>query len=51
MLNSKSVITSLAQHFKLSSSDLAKIKEEKIDMVRVLYVSAVDSIMYLMIYT
>ena len=50
-MKSKPVITYLAQYFKSSSGASAKTKQEKADIEKVTYVSAVGSVMYLMICT
>ncbi|KAH9699088.1 Integrase catalytic domain-containing protein [Citrus sinensis] len=47
----KPVCTHLAPHFKLSSSSCPRSQEERDYMARVLYVSAVDSLMYAMVCT
>nr|GEU62943.1 retrovirus-related Pol polyprotein from transposon TNT 1-94 [Tanacetum cinerariifolium] len=47
----KPVPTPLAPHFKLSSHECLKSKEDKEDMSRVPYLSAVGSLMYVMVCT
>lgn len=47
----KPVCTLLAPHFKLSSSSCSSSQEEHNYMVRVPYVNAVDSLMYVMVCT
>nr|GEZ29034.1 retrovirus-related Pol polyprotein from transposon TNT 1-94 [Tanacetum cinerariifolium] len=51
MISCKPVPTPLAPHFKLSSHECPKSKEDKEDMSRVSYSSAVGSLMYAMVYT
>ena len=43
--------TRLAQYFKLCSGNSAKTEEEKMDMARIPYASAVGNVIYLVIYT
>ena len=49
MGDSKPVSTPLAQHFKLSSDQIPKTKEEKAYMRKLPYVSVIGSIMYAMV--
>lgn len=51
MDNSKKVSTPLAAHFKLSASQCPSTPEEKEDMKKVPYASAVGSLMYVMVCT
>ncbi|GJT57362.1 hypothetical protein Tco_0992416 [Tanacetum coccineum] len=51
MSSCKPVPTPLAPHFKLSSHECPKAKEDKDDMSRVSYSSAVGSLMYAMVCT
>nr|GEX07431.1 retrovirus-related Pol polyprotein from transposon TNT 1-94 [Tanacetum cinerariifolium] len=51
MISCKPIPTPLAPHFKLSSHECPKSEEDKEDMSRVSYSSAVDSLMYTMVCT
>ena len=51
MSNSKTVLTPLAQHFKLSANQMPKTDYERDQMASVPYASAVGSIMYVMVCT
>nr|GFD24772.1 retrovirus-related Pol polyprotein from transposon TNT 1-94 [Tanacetum cinerariifolium] len=51
MSSCKPVPTPLAPHFKLSSHEFPKSEEDKEDMSRVLYSSAIGSLMYAMVCT
>ena len=51
MSNLKPAIILFAQHFKQSTGDSTKTEEEKMNMARVSYASAMGSITYLMIFT
>nr|GEW86253.1 retrovirus-related Pol polyprotein from transposon TNT 1-94 [Tanacetum cinerariifolium] len=51
MSSCKPVPTPLAPYFKLSSHECPKSKEDKEDMSRVPYSSAIGSLMYAMVYT
>jgi len=49
MSNSKPVCSPLASHFKLSSKQCPSSNEERDEMKKVPYASAVDSLMYVMV--
>ncbi|KAI5443851.1 hypothetical protein KIW84_012487 [Lathyrus oleraceus] len=50
MDNAKPVNTSLASHFRLSKDQAPKMEEEKELMAKILYASAIGSLMYTMGY-
>ena len=51
MSNSKHVCSPLTSHFKLRSKQCTSSDEEKDEMKKVSYASAVGSLMYVMVYT
>ena len=51
MNKAKPVSTPLGSHFKLSKEQSPKTKEERDHMSKVLYASAISSLMYAMVYT
>uniref|UniRef100_A0A803PZM7 Retrovirus-related Pol polyprotein from transposon TNT 1-94 n=1 Tax=Cannabis sativa TaxID=3483 RepID=A0A803PZM7_CANSA len=51
MSNSKKVSTQLAQHFKLSATQMPKDETKKSEMLKVPYASVVGSLMYVMVCT